>query len=258
MIYEKDGIAVRLLDVMELDQGGVSTQNKPRPHSALSFRIEADTTLTAAGEVHHLRDGAVSFVPAGLAYRRDSRRDRLFVLHLEVLDYTSDRIEVLRPHSPERLEALFRTVCTVWQRRESGYRHRATAILHDILAECCRQSVPEEKKTSKIGASVEYIRAHFTDPALTVAEIARESYMSEVYLRRLFKEEYGTSPRRYVVDLRIRRAVALLSSGYHTLKEAAYLSGFTAYKYFTTVFKRQTGLSPSDYVGRGAAADRDT
>ena len=295
MIYESDIASVRLLDVLALDQGGVCVQTPPRPFSALSFRVKADTTLAAAGEEHHLTDGCVAFVPAHLAYRRESRRDLLVVVHFEVPGYRTDRIEVLRPRHPERLEALFRNIHIVWHGREAGYRLRATAILYDILAECCRQgraegesprpapppadvgqvsdmsevslrrldilaecyrqSLPEEGAAAKIRASVEYIHRRFTDPALTVAEAARASYMSEVYLRRLFKEVHGTSPQRYITALRLRRAVALLTSGGHTLKEVAYLSGYTDYKYFTTVFKREVGLSPSEYARRGGAGE---
>ena len=294
MIYESEIASVRLLDVLALDQGGVCVQTPPRPFSALSFRVKADTTLAAAGEEHHLTDGCVAFVPAQLGYRRESRRDLLVVVHFDAPGYRTDRIEVLRPRHPERLEELFRRIHIAWHEREAGYRLRATAILYDILAECCRQgraeggapsvprptaeagaanmsevslrrldilaecyrqSLPEEGAAAKIRASVEYIHRHFTDPALTVAEVARASYMSEVYLRRLFKEVHGTSPQRYITALRLRRAVALLTSGGHTLKEVAYLSGYTDYKYFTTVFKREVGLSPSEYARRGGAGE---
>ena len=75
--------------------------------------------------------------------------------------------------------------------------------------------------------------------------------MSEVYFRKRFKEEYGTSPQKYITHLKIRYAKELIYIGYYSLKEIALMSGYTDYKYFSTKFKKHTGLSPSDYTNNG-------
>ena len=72
--------------------------------------------------------------------------------------------------------------------------------------------------------------------------------MSEVYFRKLFKEEYGVSPQKYIIDLRIQNAVGLISTGYYSLKEVAYMSGYSDYKYFSVEFKKKMGISPSEYI----------
>ena len=83
---------------------------------------------------------------------------------------------------------------------------------------------------------------------LSIKEIADRSYMSEVYFRKLFKEEYGVSPQKYVKNLRIQNAVGLISAGYYSLKEIAYMSGYNDYKYFSVEFKKKIGVSPSEYL----------
>ena len=83
---------------------------------------------------------------------------------------------------------------------------------------------------------------------LSIKEIADKSFMSEVYFRKLFKEEYGVSPQKYIVSLRIQNAEGLISTGYYSLKEVAYLSGYTDYKYFSVEFKKNVGVSPSKYL----------
>lgn len=72
--------------------------------------------------------------------------------------------------------------------------------------------------------------------------------MSEVYFRKLFKKEFNTSPKKYVIDSRIKHAVSLINSGLYTLKEIASLCGYTDYKYFSVEFKKMTGKSPSEYT----------
>jgi AraC-like DNA-binding protein len=80
---------------------------------------------------------------------------------------------------------------------------------------------------------------------LSIKEIADKSFMSEVYFRKLFKEKYEISPQKYIIDLRIQNAVGLISTGYYSLKEIAYMSGYTDYKYSSVEFKKAMGISPS-------------
>lgn len=247
MFFEREGVSFEILDVMELAQTNVNMLNRARRFSAVSLRIRADAVLSTEKEEHHLGDGAVAFVPAGLEYRRAAAVDRLIVVNFDLLGPPSERIETFVTAHPERLEALFRRILRVWQEKESGYRYEAAALFSEILLACYRENRRGGERSSTIRASVEYLHRCYTDPKLTVAAIAARSYMSEVYFRRLFKAEYGVSPLRYIVSLRIRHAAALLTSGYHTLSEVAYLSGYTDYKYFTASFKREMGVSPSQY-----------
>ena len=85
------------------------------------------------------------------------------------------------------------------------------------------------------------------NPELTVAQIARELYVSEAYLRRTFHEAYGESPKRCILRRRIDRAISLLETNYYTVAEVAEMSGFHDPRHFSTVFKKTVGRSPSDY-----------
>ena len=62
------------------------------------------------------------------------------------------------------------------------------------------------------------------------------------------KEEYGISPQKYIINLRIQNAVGLISAGYYSLKEIAYMSGYNDYKYFSVEFKKNMGVTPSEYI----------
>ena len=247
MFFESDDIAFHLLDVLELEQEKVDMQNSGRSFSALSYRIRSDAILSTATDEHPLSDGCIAFVPARLDYRRTSSMDHLIVIHFELLNHHADKIEILRPESAEIPKALFDKILTIWETKEIGYKQAAAAALYEILGECYRQSSQKGEPVSKIARSVEYIDRHYTDPHLSIADVAGAAFMSEVYLRRLFKVEFGITPQQYIVRQRILHAAGLISSGYHTLKEIAYLSGYTDYKYFSVEFKRLMGVSPSKY-----------
>ncbi|MBQ4150610.1 MAG: helix-turn-helix transcriptional regulator, partial [Clostridia bacterium] len=65
--------------------------------------------------------------------------------------------------------------------------------------------------------------------------------------RKIFKAEYGISPQKYIINLRIQKATELIETGDYSLKEVALLSGYNDYKYFSAEFKRLLGVSPSEY-----------
>ncbi len=71
--------------------------------------------------------------------------------------------------------------------------------------------------------------------------------MSDTYFRKMFFKVYGKTPLHYINTLRIERAKALLSESGITLEQVAIHSGFSDVKYFSSVFKSYTGISPSKY-----------
>ena len=250
MFFEKEILSFHILDVVALKQKNVSMMNTERNFAALSFRFRADTDLFAKGEEYHTRDNSVCFVPSRLDYKRVAREDDLIAVHFDAIDYTTDRIEHFIPEEPERLAALFRQLLELWEQKEIGYKYRCSAILYEILALCHIQNQKDSPAVSKIQASVSYMERHSQDPTLTVGEIAKQSFMSEVYFRKLFREEFGVSPQKYIISLRIQNAVGLIATGYYSLQEVARLSGYQDYKYFSVEFKRIMGVSPSEYLYR--------
>ena len=249
MFFEKDLLSVHLLEVLELKQEAVNMWNDGRNFNALSFRFHADNThLKTETADHALSTNSVAYVPARLNYRRISAKDELIVIHFDTMNYQTASIEAFLPKNAEVLAALFRQILDTWNKKEPGYRYRCSAILYEILAECYAQNYIPKPQISKIQRSVDYLLANFRNSDLSIGEIAKQSFMSEVYFRRLFQETYGTSPKKYIVNLRIQNAVGLIATGYYSLGEVAYLSGYNDYKYFSVEFKRIKGVSPSEYL----------
>lgn len=248
MFFENELLSFNILDVIELRQENVNMHNSGRNFSALSLRLCADTTLTTKQNTYHLTDGCVSFVPSGLDYSRASKRDELIVVHFDVTNYRARDIEFFKPKDTEIFAKLFFEILEHWSAKKPGYKYRCSAILNEIFEECYKQNCTEKSKGSKIAASVDYMKNNFADPKLAVGDIAARSYMSEVYFRKLFKAEFGISPQKYIIDLRIQNAAALISTGYYSLKEIALACGYTDYKYFSVEFKKLKGVSPSEYM----------
>ena len=79
--------------------------------------------------------------------------------------------------------------------------------------------------------------------------LADLAHMSEGNLHRVFKEAVGQSPIDYLIQLRLHRAMELLSETTLSITEIAFQVGFNDSNYFTRQFKKVVGISPSRYRG---------
>jgi len=81
---------------------------------------------------------------------------------------------------------------------------------------------------------------------LSISEIAQMCYMSPVSVKQTFSRYAGMSIMAYFNNLKITAAISMLKSGM-TVQEVAQRLGFSSQNYFSTVFKRIRGVSPSTF-----------
>ncbi len=248
MFFKQDCLSFRILDVVALDQTNVNLAMSGRNFDALSYRFSADTVLKTETQSLTLSDGAVVFAPSRVNYSRISRHDRLIAVHIHTENYFSGVLEAFSASDSAFFESKFQALLEAWNAKEVGYQYRCAAILNEILEECYRENDQSHTDYGAINDAVKYLHEHFTDPALTVRELAAKSFMSEVYFRKLFRAQFNTSPSKYIIRLRIQHAIGLMATGYYSLKEIAFLSGYTDYPYFSAEFKRIKGITPSEYL----------
>lgn len=97
-----------------------------------------------------------------------------------------------------------------------------------------------------IHKAVAYIRSHITE-RISLEDVAKEVYLTPSYLSRMFKKEMGCNFSRYLNKLRVERSKPFLLNENNRLIDIAQLSGFEDQSYFTKVFKKITGVTPSRY-----------
>ena len=74
--------------------------------------------------------------------------------------------------------------------------------------------------------------------------------MSETYFQRLFKEKYGISPKKYIIQLKVNHACDLLHSECYSITQVANLCGYEDVYYFSRQFKNYVGVTPSAFEQR--------
>ncbi|MBC8079158.1 MAG: helix-turn-helix transcriptional regulator [Gorillibacterium sp.] len=92
----------------------------------------------------------------------------------------------------------------------------------------------------------EFIDKNYTRN-IPLNEIANQLYLSPHYLSHIFKEEIGNSPINYLIQRRIGEAQKLLLNTDLTVQEISQEVGYENANYFSMIFKKVTGKSPSLY-----------
>ena len=92
----------------------------------------------------------------------------------------------------------------------------------------------------------EYLDRSYTND-LSLPELASLAGMSVRSFTQKFRQETGTTPMRYVAELRLARAKHLLRHGSASITDAALAAGFRDSNYFSRQFRKSTGLSPREF-----------
>ena len=82
---------------------------------------------------------------------------------------------------------------------------------------------------------------------ISVEEIARSSYLSTTYITKIYKEITGDTPINYLINLRMEKAREILKEGHFSIQDAAKKVGYDDPYYFSKLFKKRFGVSPSAY-----------
>ena len=93
----------------------------------------------------------------------------------------------------------------------------------------------------------DYVVAHLDEP-IEVAALARIAGRSPFHFTRVFTRSVGMTPHRYVVHLRLQRAIELLRDGRSSLAEIAARTGFADQSHLSRWMRRVLGVSPTQLV----------
>ncbi|MBI4976998.1 MAG: AraC family transcriptional regulator [Spirochaetes bacterium] len=228
----------------------------PRLHTAAHLHtddweivtyIEGIGVTTIEGAEHRFSPGTVVCIPPG--HRHDDRSDT---------PYRSIWIRFRRgprtQHGPvifnEPVHAPLTRLADLICRDFTGTDARDMAFC-DTLLDALIAYISAHHGRSSMHPLVETvcrtITAHVNDMDFKVRDALKDHQLSPFHLSRLFTRETGTSPRQYLLALRIREAAALLAMGGVTVREAAREFGFRDPYHFSRLFKQRMGVSPKRY-----------
>ena len=97
-----------------------------------------------------------------------------------------------------------------------------------------------------VAKTLEYMETNYMH-RLTLSSISANVNLSSSYLCRIFKSEVGTSITNYLNNLRVRKAATLIKENTLSMKEISSMVGIDDQLYFSRLFKKCMGISPSEY-----------
>lgn len=119
---------------------------------------------------------------------------------------------------------------------------RQLAVLLSRLYDC----PAKPREIAGIADAAAFLEAHFNEN-ISVSDAAERSHYSQRHFIRLFTSVYGVTPQKYLLNVRLRHASALLRDSSLSVTETALRCGFSDSNYFSRIFRKYTGSSPSDF-----------
>lgn len=103
------------------------------------------------------------------------------------------------------------------------------------------------KKEEIVREIVDYIKHHIQDPQMNVDGIASHAALSVNYVRQIFREVYDVTLSDYIQTERLTHVKKLLATTEWTITNIAECSGYQSMSHFFTLFKKNVGMTPSEY-----------
>ena len=244
-VISKIALAIRV----SKDGGRTIHSNRPFHGFVLNEADSDKNYIFSDGRVLHTKGNCFFYLPKESSYRVACiTHGACYAINFDA-DLSDDPFAI-DFRNAEPLFKLFKSAVSLFTSRAPFYEVEIRRILYEILLrakeEKERRYIPEARERL-LAPAIEHIREQFTQNDLTVRTLASLCDISEAYFRRLFADKYGSSPKEYVIKLRMELAKTLLSSGDFSVSETALQCGYAEPCHFSREFTRQVGISPKAY-----------
>lgn len=166
----------------------------------------------------------------------------------------SDDMRVFYVGTSLEYERIFKRMITELQRCQADYEEMLTMLLRHLLILIHRQLTKQHVlKNEYLDSEMDLAAQYFNDNYNTdirVEDYAASRSMSVSWFIRNFKAYTGSTPLQYLVSIRIANAQALLETTTYTVTEIGRIVGYDNPLYFSRIFHKQNGVSPSEYRKR--------
>ena len=242
MIYNFDNLSFQILTVDRFFHKKGIFEVKARPYAALSFRVKGTGAFEIGNTRFISKPGDVLFLPADTPYKVEYSVGESIVVHFEHCNYFEAENACFENRS--EIATRFQRLLEAWNQQHSV--NQAKSIIYDIL-----EKMANDQKTSisdtAVANCVRYMDEHFCDPKLDIEAVCGVAFISVSSLQRAFAKHFGMSPKQYLIQHRMNRALELLTENELSVKEISFVCGFTDEKYFSRAFKKKYGCSPSQF-----------
>ena len=150
------------------------------------------------------------------------------------------------------IDDIFKKLVDSWNAKLPGYEFITKTLLQQLLIAIFQNIKKQNQNYStslKVEKIIEYMHQNINN-RVTLTELSEMVQLSSTYLSRAFKETTGYSVIEFFNKIKIDKAKELIIEGDKKVKEVAQALGFTDEFYFSRIFKKIEGISPSEYYSK--------
>lgn len=238
---------ITVTDIKELftvsSPKGRSEEIKNRKSYGFSFCAEGKITYEMNGKQAVSDERHAIILPKGRSYSLYGNKSGNFpVINFDCKEFVCDEVISLPIQSSDTYIKDFEKMKALSLFEEN--RAKMMSVFYNIL----HRLSTESSVHNVILPAIRYIESNYQNPKLSNAELAEQCNISEVYFRKIFTEAYKTTPKQFIVDIRINKAKQLLSDGFLNIGAVAEECGFSNQYHFCRLFKEKTGFTPTEYL----------
>ena len=164
--------------------------------------------------------------------------------------YLSVNKPVVKLGSNEEIVSLYQRILEAGNEERAGYQQYISGIVIHLLGYVYYRTKDNHYEDKMIVQKMDKARVLIREQIntdISPEAIAKELIMTYSWFRRLFKQYTGLAPAQYIDQLRLQRAKELLSGTSKSVKEIAVEMNHESVDYFSTQFKRQAKMTPTQY-----------
>ncbi len=221
---------------------GLRRHVERRNSYAISFSFGGRIEYRHGDDVIISDEGSVIIHPMGACYDfRCTRAGAFGVLNFFTTHFFTEKfIKVELDTAPvrKRFAEIKAALST------GGSHHLVMALTYEMLEYICRF---REEGSEILRSAKRALLDGFTRADFSISELAASVHVSESYLRRVFADELGISPKKALMAARISHAKQLLSEGNLPIARVGEACGFSGVYHFSRAFRSETGQAPSEF-----------
>ena len=222
--------------------------NDQLPFCDLTFILDGEATYSNADQTFHLTAGEAVFLPAGSKRFANTSGMECVAFSFSTDIYPFPHAARISWDNDPLLLTYFEDFNQCWSNKSDIGRMRSDGLFLLIISRLLE--LQQQKKNNPYVTRIkDHLHLHYTEP-VTVELIAREMQLNPVYCGALFSKETGQTILQYTNQLRITKAKELLRFTNDPVSEIAAEVGIDDLYYFSRLFKKLVGISPSEYRKR--------
>jgi len=212
-------------------------------------------------DVFHGYDNVNSFRICNIMFRPEALLDgdydikqhagfhALFLLEAQLNTAQSFKSRLHLTHADfSELKLLLDAAVAEYAEQRPGKKTILHAYFMQIITKLSRlyDAPVKHREISGMAEAAAYMEKHYMDD-ITIEQVLDISHYSQRHFIRLFSAAYNTTPQKYLMNIRIRKACSLLKESTMPITEIAMRCGFGDSNYFSRAFRKTKGITPSQY-----------